>query len=43
MARFTTLGFPVALGVIPGIRMSWAILRRGLTGQAPVDELEDSR
>ncbi len=33
----------VALGIILGVGMSWAILRRELTGQASVDELEDNR
>jgi len=33
----------VALGIILGIGMSWAIIRRELTGQASVDEIEDDR
>jgi len=33
----------VALGIILGIGMSWAIIRRELTGQASVDEIEDNR
>lgn len=33
----------VALGVILGVGMSWAILRRELTGQASVDEIDDNR
>lgn len=33
----------VALGIILGVGMSWAILRRELTGQASVDEIEDNR
>ena len=32
-----------ALGIILGIGMSWAIIRRELTGQASVDEIEDNR
>jgi hypothetical protein len=33
----------VALGLILGVGMSWAIIRRELTGQASVDEIEDNR
>jgi hypothetical protein len=33
----------VVLGLILGIGMSWAIIRRDLTGQASVDEIEDRR
>ena len=33
----------VALGIILGVGMSWAIIRRELTGQASVDEIEDNR
>ena len=33
----------VALGLILGIGMSWAIVRRQLTGQASVDEIDDNR
>jgi hypothetical protein len=33
----------IALGLILGIGMSWAIIRRELTGQASVDEIEDGR
>jgi hypothetical protein len=33
----------VALGLILGVGMSWAIVRRELTGQASVDEIEDNR
>lgn len=33
----------VALGLILGVGMSWAIIRRQLTGQASVDEIEDNR
>jgi len=33
----------VALGFILGFGMSWAIVRRELTGQASVDEVEDNR
>jgi hypothetical protein len=32
----------VALGLILGVGMSWAIIRRQLTGQASVDEIEDN-
>jgi hypothetical protein len=32
----------VSLGLILGVGMSWAIIRRELTGQASVDEIEDS-
>jgi hypothetical protein len=32
----------VALGIILGVGMSWAIIRRELTGQASVDEIEDN-
>ena len=32
-----------ALGLILGVGMSWAIIRRQLTGQASVDEIEDNR
>jgi hypothetical protein len=31
----------VALGFILGVGMSWAIVRRELTGQATVDEIEE--
>lgn len=31
----------VLLGLILGIGMSWAIIRRDLTGQASVDEIDD--
>ena len=33
----------VALGLILGVGMSWAIVRRDLTGQASVDEVGDNR
>jgi thiol:disulfide interchange protein len=33
----------VALGLILGVGMSWAIVRRQLTGQASVDEIDDNR
>jgi hypothetical protein len=33
----------IALGVILGVGMSWAIIRRQLTGQASVDDIEDNR
>ena len=33
----------VALGLILGVGMSWAIVRRMLTGQVSVDEIEDNR
>ena len=33
----------VALGLILGIGMSWAIIRQKLTGQASVDEIDDNR
>jgi hypothetical protein len=33
----------VALGLILGIGMSWAIVRRELTGQASVDDVDDTR
>jgi hypothetical protein len=33
----------IALGLILGIGMSWAIIRRELTGQASVDEIENGR
>ena len=33
----------IALGTILGVGMSWAIIRRELTGQASVDELEDNQ
>lgn len=33
----------VALGLILGVCMSWAIVRRQLTGQASVDEIDDNR
>jgi ABC-type sulfate transport system permease component len=33
----------VALGLILGVGMSWAIVRRELTGQASVDEIDDNR
>jgi hypothetical protein len=33
----------VALGLILGVGMSWAIIRQKLTGQASVDEIDDSR
>jgi hypothetical protein len=33
----------IALGIILGVGMSWAIIRRQLTGQASVDEIEDNR
>lgn len=42
-ARTMTWVALTALGVILGIGMSWAIVRRELTGQASVDELEDNR
>jgi hypothetical protein len=32
----------VALGLILGVGMSWAIIRRELTGQASVDEIDDN-
>ena len=32
----------VALGIILGVGMYWAIIRRELTGQASVDEIEDN-
>lgn len=32
----------VALGLILGVGMSWAIVRRELTGQASVDEIDDN-
>lgn len=32
----------VALGLILGIGMSWSIVRRELTGQASVDEIDDN-
>jgi hypothetical protein len=31
----------VALGLILGVGMSWAIIRRELTGQASVDEIDE--
>ncbi|MGH8242544.1 MAG: DUF6524 family protein [Steroidobacteraceae bacterium] len=33
----------VALGLILGIGMSWSIVRRELTGQASVDDVDDNR
>jgi hypothetical protein len=33
----------VALGLILGVGMSWAIVRRDLTGQASVDEVDNNR
>jgi hypothetical protein len=33
----------VALGLILGVGMTWAIIRRELTGQASVDEIDDNR
>lgn len=33
----------VALGLILGVGMSWAIIRQRLTGQASVDEIDDNR
>lgn len=33
----------VALGLILGVGMSWAIVRQKLTGQASVDEIDDNR
>jgi hypothetical protein len=33
----------VALGLILGVGMSWAIIRQKLTGQASVDEIDDAR
>jgi len=33
----------IALGTILGVGMSWAIIRRELTGQASVDELDDNQ
>lgn len=33
----------VILGLVLGIGMSWSIIRRELTGQASVDEIEDGR
>ena len=33
----------VALGLILGVGMSWAIIRQKLTGQASVDEIDDNR
>ncbi len=33
----------VALGLILGVGMSWAIVRRELTGQASVDEVDNNR
>jgi hypothetical protein len=33
----------VSLGLILGVGMSWAIVRRELTGQASVDEIDDDR
>ena len=33
----------VALGLILGVGMSWAIIQQKLTGQATVDEVDDSR
>jgi len=33
----------VALGLILGVGMSWAIVRRNLTGQASVDDVDDDR
>jgi amino acid permease len=32
----------VSLGLILGVGMSWAIVRRELTGQASVDEIDDN-
>jgi len=32
----------IAVGIVLGIGMSWAIIRRELTGQASVDELGDN-
>jgi hypothetical protein len=32
----------IALGLILGVGMSFAILRRELTGQATVDEVDDN-
>jgi hypothetical protein len=41
----TTLAWVVlvALGLILGVGMSWAIVRRDLTGQASVDEVDNNR
>ncbi|MGH8249153.1 MAG: DUF6524 family protein [Steroidobacteraceae bacterium] len=33
----------VALGLILGVGMSWAIVRQKLTGQASVDEIDDNQ
>ena len=33
----------IALGLILGVGMSWAIIRQKLTGQASVDEIDDNR
>ena len=33
----------IALGLILGVGMSWAIVRQKLTGQASVDEIDDNR
>jgi hypothetical protein len=33
----------VSLGLILGVGMSWAIVRRELTGQASVDDIDDDR
>jgi hypothetical protein len=31
----------VALGLVLGVGMSWAIVRQRLTGQASVDDIDD--
>ena len=33
----------IALGLILGVGMSWSIVRRELTGQASVDDVDDNR
>jgi len=45
VANATTMSWVVlvALGLILGVGMSWAIIRQRLTGQASVDEIDDNR
>ena len=44
LGNATTLAWVilVALGLILGVGMSWAIVRRELTGQQSVDEIDDN-
>lgn len=45
LGNATTLAWVilVSLGLILGVGMSWAIVRKELTGQASVDDIDDNR